>query len=142
MSLRRVDLPEPFKPTNAVFSPVLIRHETPSRIFLDPKYFLTPSSSIMDKRHHLRECEYEAPAPKRGNRNRYYAFEEKLLALKTRGEPRDYFDVWFICQKLNKKVKIPKPKIHPRKFKGEIAQLLPNNWKKWPAEFLKSNERD
>ncbi len=66
--------------------------------------------------------------------------EEKLIAIKTREAPRDYFDIWFISQKLNEKIKIPKPKILPSRFKGEISQLLPDNLKNWPRDFMKSYE--
>jgi len=62
--------------------------------------------------------------------------KEKLIAIKTRAEPRDFFDLWFVSQKLGRPIKLPKPKIHPSQFKGEIAQLLPNNWKGWPKNFL------
>lgn len=62
--------------------------------------------------------------------------KEKKMALKTRIAPRDYFDAWWVSQKLGVKVKLPKPKIHESQFKGELAQLLPKNLKAWPKEFL------
>lgn len=65
---------------------------------------------------------------------------EKKLAIKTRKQARDYFDLWFIGQKLNKKINIPKPKIHPSQFKGEINQFLPNYLKNWSKEFLRNYE--
>lgn len=67
-------------------------------------------------------------------------FYEKNIALKTRREPRDYFDLWWLKEKLKKEIKIPKPKIAQGKFKGEISQLLPDYLKNWPGEFLKNYE--
>lgn len=66
---------------------------------------------------------------------------EKQIAIKTRSEPRDYFDLWWLGEKLGKKIKILKPKIHPAKFKGEINQLLPKYLKDWSKDFLQQYER-
>ena len=66
---------------------------------------------------------------------------EKKLAIKTREEPRDYFDLWWLGEKLGKKINIKKPRIHAGKFIGEISQLLPDHLKNWPKEFLKRHER-
>lgn len=66
---------------------------------------------------------------------------EKKIALKTRSEPRDYFDLWLIGQKLNLNLKIPKPKAAESKFKGEINQLLPNYLKNWSKDFLTQYEK-
>lgn len=66
--------------------------------------------------------------------------KEKLMALKTRSEPRDYFDAWLIGEKLGRPVKISRPKIHPSRFKGEISQLLPLPLKNWARDWLKQYE--
>lgn len=66
---------------------------------------------------------------------------EKKLAVKTRSEPRDYFDTWWLGEKLGIKIDLKKPGIHRGKFMGEISQLLPNYLKNWPKEFLKKYER-
>lgn len=63
-------------------------------------------------------------------------YKEKQMAIKTRNEPRDYFDLWYVGQKLNRKPVFPKMKIHPGKFKGELSQLLPDYLKKWPQKYL------
>ncbi|OGK10467.1 hypothetical protein A2767_01360 [Candidatus Roizmanbacteria bacterium RIFCSPHIGHO2_01_FULL_35_10] len=63
-------------------------------------------------------------------------FYEKKLAVKSRQEPRDYFDLWWLGEKLGKKIQIGQPKIHRGKFAGEISQLLPDYLKSWPKNFL------
>jgi len=68
-------------------------------------------------------------------------FLEKEMAIKSRQQPRDYFDLEFVAQKLERSIKIPKPTINPSRFKGELNQLLPNNLKDWAANFLKRYER-
>lgn len=65
---------------------------------------------------------------------------EKKIAIKTRQAPRDYFDIWYISQKLGKKISLPKPKINPSQFKGELNQLLPNYLRNWSADFLSHYE--
>lgn len=64
--------------------------------------------------------------------------KEKMMALATRAEPRDYFDAWWIGEKLGRSVNIPKPKIYPSRFKGEISQLLPLPLKNWARDWLKT----
>lgn len=68
-------------------------------------------------------------------------FYEKKIAVLTRKEPRDYFDLWWLAEKLGKKINIPKPDLPKGKFKGEISQLLPDHLKSWPEEFLSFYER-
>jgi len=63
-------------------------------------------------------------------------YQEKQLAIKTRDEPRDYFDLWYVGQKLNRKPAFPHMKMHPGKFKGALSQLLPDYLKKWPQNYL------
>lgn len=63
-------------------------------------------------------------------------FYEKKLALGTRLEPRDYFDLWFIGKRLKREVTFPEIRVNPSKFKGELNQLLPNHLKGWSSEFL------
>lgn len=65
---------------------------------------------------------------------------EKQMAIKTRNKPRDYFDLWFISQKLDKDIFMPRPKMKASKFKGELNQLLPNHLKKWSDDYLKSHK--
>jgi len=65
---------------------------------------------------------------------------EKKLALKTRGAPRDYFDCWWIGEKLGKKIDFPKPKMKRSQFVGEINQLLPSYLKHWSGNFCKRYE--
>jgi hypothetical protein len=65
---------------------------------------------------------------------------EKKLALKTRGAPRDYFDCWWIGEKLGKKIDFPKPKMKRSQFVGEINQLLPSYLKHWSVDFWKRYE--
>lgn len=66
---------------------------------------------------------------------------EKKITIITRAEPRDYFDLWWLREKLGENIKIPKPPINKSQFKGEISQLLPDYLKNWPKEFLKTYER-
>lgn len=66
---------------------------------------------------------------------------EKRIAVVTRAEPWDYFDLWWLKEKLGENIKIPKPTINKSQFKGEISQLLPDYLKNWPEEFLKTYER-
>lgn len=65
---------------------------------------------------------------------------EKLIAIRTREAPRDYFDIWWISERLKKKIDIPKPKVNKAKFVGEINQLLPDYLKNWSREFLRQYE--
>lgn len=65
---------------------------------------------------------------------------EKKLAIKTRNKPRDYFDLWFVAQKLDKDIKLPKVNMKVSKFKGELNQLLPNHLKNWSGEFLEKQK--
>jgi len=67
-------------------------------------------------------------------------FYEKKLALKMRGAPRDFFDCWWIGEKLGKKIDFPKPKIKRNQFVGEINQLLPSYLKNWASNFWKRYE--
>ncbi|MBU1085766.1 MAG: nucleotidyl transferase AbiEii/AbiGii toxin family protein [Candidatus Beckwithbacteria bacterium] len=66
--------------------------------------------------------------------------KEKKMAIKSRLQPRDYFDAWLVAEKLGLSLSLPKPKIHSSKFKGEINQLLPDKWKHWSSEFLSQYE--
>jgi len=65
---------------------------------------------------------------------------EKKLALKTRGAPRDFFDCWWMAEKLGKKIDFLKPKMKRSQFVGEINQLLPSYLKNWAVDFWKKYE--
>ncbi len=60
--------------------------------------------------------------------------ELKEKALKSRKEPRDLFDLWFIAQKLKIPFQ-PKIKINSKKTKQELSKYLPADFKK-VVEFL------
>lgn len=66
---------------------------------------------------------------------------EKRLAVNSRGEPRDFFDLWFVSEKLKRKVSFPRPRVPESQFKGELNQLLPDRLKSWPGQFLRRYER-
>ena len=62
-----------------------------------------------------------------------YILEEKLMALKDRDEPRDIFDVWYICKLKNldfKEIISGKIPHRPdrRKIKQVLRKYLPINW--------------
>lgn len=128
---------------NTLFSLLLINNRALKQNF-------TIKIEISKKKYHLKKGNYalqtaRSPLSFFSPILNVYSLEqilkEKQLAVKTRSEPRDYFDLWFIGGKLGKQVKIPKPKMNFSEFKGEISQLLPDNLKRWPKEFLKTYER-
>lgn len=55
---------------------------------------------------------------------------EKEAAIKSRAQPRDFFDLWFINQITRKQAQIPKPPFPKAKFKQELHKYLPPKlWK-------------
>ncbi len=52
---------------------------------------------------------------------------DKLSALKERDEPRDLFDMWFICQKLEKPFSV-KSRLDNSTVKKILHKYLPINW--------------
>jgi len=117
-------------------------------IFLNQSFSI--KIEISKKNYHLRKKDYQLSVINSSvsplNPLLYiYSLErilyEKKIALKTRLAPGDYFDIWWIGQKLGKNFVIPKPKINKSKFIDEINQLLPDNFKNWAKDFLKKYER-
>jgi len=117
-------------------------------IFLNQSFSI--KIEISKKNYHLRKKDYQLSVINSSvsplNPLLYiYSLErilyEKKIALKTRLVPGDYFDIWWIGQKLGKNFVIPKPKINKSKFIDEINQLLPDNFKNWAKDFLKKYER-
>jgi len=62
--------------------------------------------------------------------------ELKEAALKSRNEPRDLFDLWFICQKLKIPFQ-PKVQISSKKLKQELSKYLPADFKKVIDSLIK-----
>jgi len=57
--------------------------------------------------------------------------EDKLDIIKRRKQPRDLFDIWFICQKLKPKdIKIPFYLFKKIQLKRELHKFLPKSWHK------------
>jgi len=61
----------------------------------------------------------------------------KIKALKDRKEPRDLFDLWFICQKLKNPFKKPKVKIEKKFLKQTLNKYLPLDFQKAVDELIK-----
>ena len=59
---------------------------------------------------------------------------DKLSALEKRDEPRDIFDLWFICQKLEKPFSV-KRKLDNKRVKQTLHKYLPINWHRVIDEF-------
>lgn len=61
--------------------------------------------------------------------------QNKLLAIKERNEPRDWFDLWFLCEKTNSVYKSRKEFPFNRKeFENELKRWLPRGfWKVIPS---------
>lgn len=57
--------------------------------------------------------------------------KDKLLAIKTRSKPRDFFDLWYIYNLSRSPQKLPKVKISKMKFKAELRKFLPRTY--WEA---------
>ena len=52
---------------------------------------------------------------------------DKLAALAERNEPRDLFDIWFLCQKLEKPFSA-KSRLDSKTLKQVLHKYLPTNW--------------
>jgi len=61
--------------------------------------------------------------------------KDKINALNNRDEPKDYFDVWYIGQLLNKKVKL-KDNINVKRYKQILNKYLPGKYRKILDEIL------
>lgn len=58
-------------------------------------------------------------------------FKDKRRVLEERGEPRDLFDLWYLGQKLKRKVDLPPVKIGKEQLKRELHKFLPKSY--WPV---------
>lgn len=54
--------------------------------------------------------------------------KDKLQAAKTRAEPRDLFDIWYIYQVKRLPEKLPKSTIPEIRLKSELRKFLPKNY--------------
>jgi len=52
---------------------------------------------------------------------------DKLSALTERNEPRDLFDVWFLCQKLEQPFSA-KSRLESKSIRQVLRKYLPTNW--------------
>lgn len=55
-------------------------------------------------------------------------YEEKIEALKTRNEPRDLFDFWFLSSVLQKPYEQPNVNFDKKTMVQNLRKYLPNNW--------------
>ncbi|MEO0108503.1 MAG: nucleotidyl transferase AbiEii/AbiGii toxin family protein [candidate division WOR-3 bacterium] len=55
-------------------------------------------------------------------------WQEKLQALRTRGLPRDLFDLWFLSQKLRQPLPADRPRIDPRVLRRDLRKYLPHDY--------------
>ena len=61
---------------------------------------------------------------------------DKLSALEQREEPRDIFDLWFICQKFEKPFSV-KSRLDRKRVKQTLYKYLPTNWHRVIDEIYK-----
>ncbi len=57
--------------------------------------------------------------------------EEKYRAARSRGKARDIFDLWFINQKLKRKLDLKGIKVPKKEMKRDLRKYLPENY--WPV---------
>lgn len=57
--------------------------------------------------------------------------EEKIVALRDRGEPRDLFDIWFVCERRNQPLPKLDASIDRRVLRRELRKYLPSDF--WPV---------
>ncbi len=57
-------------------------------------------------------------------------WEEKISAMRSRKEPRDLFDLWYIGEKLNRTIPPDLPKIPVKLLRTALGRYLPSNYKK------------
>ncbi len=53
--------------------------------------------------------------------------DEKLNAIQERDEPRDVFDIWYVCKKLDKPIPAIEREIDTRKLKQTLNKYLPKH---------------
>ena len=58
-------------------------------------------------------------------------YQDKLSCLKDRAKPKDVFDVWYICQKLQKVYKPETISISKKELVRDLRKYLPKDF--WPA---------
>lgn len=64
-----------------------------------------------------------------------FILKEKLKAIKDRDEPKDFFDIWYISQLLNKKIDL-KTRIDKKRYKQVLNKYLPVKYRKILDEIL------
>ena len=57
------------------------------------------------------------------------------MALNDRDEPKDYFDVWYIGQLLNKKTELKK-NVNIKRYRQTLNKYLPEKYRKILDEIL------
>lgn len=57
--------------------------------------------------------------------------QEKIKTFKERQAPKDLFDLWYLSQKLKKKIDFPEVKISRKELKRQLHKFLPQNY--WQA---------
>jgi predicted nucleotidyltransferase component of viral defense system len=55
---------------------------------------------------------------------------EKIVTIKDRQKPRDYFDIWYICEKLSKLMPAKLPKIDKNDLNRDLSKFLPATFRK------------
>jgi predicted nucleotidyltransferase component of viral defense system len=58
-------------------------------------------------------------------------YKDKLVCLKRRAKPKDLFDLWYICQKLNIPWSTRKVSLNKRELVRDLRKYLPKDF--WPA---------
>lgn len=58
-------------------------------------------------------------------------YKDKLACIKDRAKPKDIFDLWYICQKLQKPYPSPELSISQKDIVRELRKYLPKNF--WPV---------
>lgn len=58
-------------------------------------------------------------------------YKEKMQAIKTRNEPRDLFDIWYLCNVFKKPFNPPKNKFDKKTLVMSLRKYLPRNY--WKA---------
>jgi predicted nucleotidyltransferase component of viral defense system len=58
-------------------------------------------------------------------------YKDKLACLKGRAKPKDLFDLWYVCQKLNIPYTAQKISLNKREVVRDLHKYLPSDF--WPA---------
>ncbi|MDI6779552.1 MAG: nucleotidyl transferase AbiEii/AbiGii toxin family protein [Bacteroidota bacterium] len=66
-----------------------------------------------------------------------FIWVEKISTLKSRKEPRDLFDLWYISQKLKRQLPSDLPKISPKTLKLTLNKYLPLKYQRIVEELTK-----